>query len=70
MAKPKTQSASARSSSPQEEQRRLLKEASKQPGVAGTIEAYGRLARYGGPIRSDLPSIKYGTGGNLVIRSR
>jgi hypothetical protein len=51
----------------QEEQRRLLKEATKRPGVAEAIEAYGRLARYGGSIRTDLPSLRYGTGGNIVL---
>lgn len=70
MAKPTTQSSAKRAASLQQEQKRLMKEAAKQPGVAEAIEAYGRLARYGGSIRSDLPAIKYGTGGNLVVRSR
>jgi len=69
MAKPTSTTADKRASL-QDEQRRLMKLAAKQPGVAGTIEAYGRLARYGGTIKTDLPAIRYSTGGNLLLRSR
>jgi hypothetical protein len=70
MVKPTGKTALKRPASQQDEQKRLMKQAAKQSGVAETIEAYGRLARYGGSIKSDLPVIRYGTGGNLISRSR
>lgn len=70
MDKRTSKTAPKRSLSPQDEQKRLMKEASKHPGVAEVIDAYGRLARYGGTISNGLPAIRYGRGGNLVIRSR
>jgi hypothetical protein len=59
----------ARTTGRQEEQQQLLKEAERRPGVAELLAAYGALARYGGTVRSELPVIRYATGGNYSTRA-
>ncbi len=61
MAKPR---ATAPTRGRQGEQRRLLEQAQREPGVADAIEAYGRLAGIAAGYRREVTMIRFSTGGN------
>jgi hypothetical protein len=48
----------------QDEQRRLLEQARREPGVADALEAYGRLAGVADAFRREVTTIRFSTGGN------
>ena len=48
----------------QEEQRRLLERAQREPGMAEAIEAYRRLAGVANSYRRDVITVGFSTGGN------
>lgn len=54
----------AQQSKPQTDQQKLLAEALKQPGVAATIAAYGKLERFLPAITAPMTRSTYATGGN------
>jgi hypothetical protein len=48
----------------QEEQRRLLERAQREPGISDAIAAYERLAGLPGSFRREVNTIGFATGGN------
>jgi len=49
----------------QEEQRLLVEEARRLPGVADAIEAYERMAGVADGYQRETTTIRFATGGNL-----
>jgi hypothetical protein len=48
----------------QDEQRRLLEQARREPGVADALAAYSRLAGVADGFRREVTTIRFSTGGN------
>lgn len=48
----------------QNEQERLVEEASKLPGVADAVAVYGRIHALSVPVVQAVPTMVYATGGN------
>ncbi len=48
----------------QDEQRRLIEQARREPGVADALDAYGRLAGVADGFRREVTTIRFSTGGN------
>jgi dienelactone hydrolase len=54
----------------QEEQRRLLELAQREPGISDAIAAYERLAGLPGSFRREVATIGFSTGGNSPTNRR